>query len=46
MKLEFYRQIFENTNISNFMKIRPLGTELFHADGPTDRQDESTSRFS
>jgi len=32
------------------MKIRPVGTELFHADGrtdiPTDRNDEINSRFS
>jgi len=46
MKLGFYRQIFENTNISNFMKIRPVGAKLFHADGQMDRQDESMSRFS
>jgi len=26
----------KNTQISNFMKIRPLGAELFHADGQTD----------
>ena len=36
MKLEFSRQIFENTQKPNFMKIRPVGTELFHADGWTD----------
>ena len=37
MKLEFSRQIFEkNTEISNFMKIRPVEAELFHADGRTD----------
>jgi len=30
------------------MKIRPLGAELFHADGQTqtDRHDEANSRFS
>ena len=32
------------------MKIRPVGTELFHADGQTDRQtdrhDETNSHFS
>jgi len=28
-----------NPQISNFMNIRPLGTELLHADGRTDRQD-------
>ena len=26
----------KNPQISNFMKIRPLGAELFHADGRTD----------
>jgi hypothetical protein len=37
MKLEFSRQIFEkNFQIWNFMKIRPVGAELFHADGQTD----------
>ena len=28
------------------MKIHPVGTELFHADGQTDRHDETSSRFS
>jgi hypothetical protein len=37
MKLEFSRQSFEKkAEISSFMKIRPVGTELFHADGQTD----------
>jgi len=27
------------------MKIRPVGAELFHADGRTDGQDEADSRF-
>jgi hypothetical protein len=45
MKLEFSRQIFKNTDISNFMKIRPAGAE-FHADGRTDGLDEANSRFS
>jgi hypothetical protein len=36
IKLEFSRQFFENYSISNFMKIRPVGAELFHAtDGRT-----------
>jgi len=35
----------KNTRIPNFMKIRPVGTELFHADKP-DRHDEANSRFS
>jgi hypothetical protein len=32
----FSRQIFEEIKISDFMKIRLLGAELFHADGQTD----------
>ena len=28
------------------MKIRPVGAELSHADGRTDRHDEANSRFS
>jgi hypothetical protein len=31
MELEFSRQIFKYTQIYNFMKIRPVGVELFHA---------------
>jgi len=40
MKIEFSRQIFEKYSKLNFMKIRPVGNELFHADGRTDRHDE------
>jgi uncharacterized protein YjbI with pentapeptide repeats len=29
----------------NFMKIRPVGAELFHADGRTDRHDKANSLF-
>jgi hypothetical protein len=36
MKLEFSRQIFEKSQISNFIKIRSVGAELLHADGRTD----------
>ena len=48
MKLEYYRQIYEKKNSqgSVFMKIHPLGAELFHADGQTDGHDEANSRFS
>jgi len=28
----------KDTQISNFMKIRPAGTELFHVDGRTWRR--------
>ena len=48
MELNFSRQAFsekKNTQISNFMKIRPVGAELFHADGRTDGHDEAISRF-
>jgi hypothetical protein len=34
MKLEFSRQ--KNTPVSNFMDIRPVAAELFHADRRTD----------
>jgi hypothetical protein len=30
---EFSRQILKNTQISNFIKIRPLGPDLLHVDG-------------
>jgi len=36
IKLEFFQRIFQNIQISNFMKIRPVGAELFHANGSTD----------
>jgi len=37
MKPEFFpTEFFKNTQISNFMKIRPVGAEVFHADGQTD----------
>jgi hypothetical protein len=39
-----------NTQISNFMKIRSVGAEFFHVDTWMDRQtdghDEANSRFS
>jgi hypothetical protein len=41
MKLEFSGHISEkNTEISNSMKIRPVGPETFHAKGQTDRETE------
>jgi len=49
MKLELSRQIFKYAQISNFMKIRPVGAEMFHAGGRTDRTDrldEANSLFS
>jgi hypothetical protein len=41
MKLEFSRQIFEKYSNMKFQKTRPVGAESFHADGRTDRHDES-----
>ena len=40
MKLEFSLQIFrrKSTQVSKFMKIRPVGAELFHVNGRTDGQ--------
>ena len=37
MKLEFSRHIFKKkSQISSFIKIRPVGAELLHADKRTD----------
>jgi len=37
MKLEYFLdKISKNTQISSFMKIRPLGAELFYGDKQTD----------
>jgi hypothetical protein len=35
----------KNSQISNFTKIRPVQTELFHADRRTDGRDEANSPF-
>jgi hypothetical protein len=37
MKIEFFDR-FEKMMKSNFMKICPVGVELFHGDRQTDRQ--------
>jgi len=37
MTLGIPRQIFENIQASNLMKIRPVDSKLFHEDGRTDR---------
>jgi len=41
--LIFLTYFRKNPQISNFMKIRQVGAELFHADGQTDRHDEVSS---
>jgi len=47
MKLEFSGQIFEkNIKILNFMKILPMGAEVFSADIQTHRHEEANGRFS
>jgi hypothetical protein len=40
------RQIFEKSSNITFYAIRPVGAELFHVDGRTDRHDEANCRFS
>jgi len=46
MKLEFSRKIIENAQISNTMKIRPMGAQVFRADRYTDRHEAANRRFS
>ena len=36
INIRFFRQSLTNIEISNFMEIRTVGTELFHDDGLTD----------
>jgi len=48
--LSFLDRFSKTPQISNFMKIRPVEAELFHADGRTDgrtdRQNEANDRLS
>jgi len=46
MEPEFSRQVFEKCSNIKFHEIRPVGVELFHADGQTDRHGEANSGFS
>ena len=41
----FFDRFLENSQMSNFMKIRQVGAG-FHVGGRTDRQDEANSRLS
>jgi len=51
MELQYFGQILKNTQISNFMKIRWVEPEVFHAggrtdtDGQMDRHDELIVAF-
>jgi len=47
MKLKYSWQIFQKKSpqISNFMKLRPVGAQLFHVAGETDRHDKANRRF-
>jgi hypothetical protein len=42
VKVEFCRQILICIQISIFMKMRPVGAELFHADQQIARQSDRT----
>ena len=43
---KFVDRISRKASVSNLIRIRPVGAELFYADGQTDRRDETNSRFS
>jgi len=45
MKLQFLQRLSKNPRASSLMIIRPVGAELFHADGRTGRHDEAKSLF-
>jgi hypothetical protein len=43
-----FKKIFNLSvcEVSNFMKIRPVGAELFHTKGQIDKHDRANSHFS
>jgi len=43
--MNFLDKFSKNTQISNFMKIRPVVAQMFHAGVRTDRHDEAFSNF-
>jgi len=44
--IEFCKYVLENSQLSIFVKIRPVGAELFHAGEPTERHYGAKRRFS
>jgi len=48
MKIELFNGFSKKKyiQISNIMKVRPVGAELFHAGRQTDSHDEANSRLS
>ena len=44
--LNFLDRFSKNTQISDFMTVRQVEADLFHADRQTDRHDEANRRFS
>jgi hypothetical protein len=46
MKLQFLDRYEKYARYKISLKIHPVGAELFHADGWTDRHDAANSHFS
>jgi hypothetical protein len=44
-KVEFSRQILKNTQMSNFMTIRPVSADIFHADGHVENNNQSSQFY-
>jgi hypothetical protein len=44
-KVEFSLQILKNTQISNFMTIRPVSADIFHADGHIETNNQSSQFY-
>jgi hypothetical protein len=43
--MNFFDKYMKNAQISNFMKICPMGAKLLKPDGQTDRHDEANGCF-
>ena len=44
--LNFLDRFSKNAQLWNFVDVRHVGAEVFHAEGRTDSHDEANSRFS